>query len=1065
MIRRKVVRKPQLELLEDRTVPATLVNPQLVTFQDQDGDLAQIVFSKPVLNPSLIESIVQFEGGFSAGNNSLKQQLDAINVSGLDAASALGLHVTVKVTKKSLGGDGQVHVRNIISSGQSLGDIRISGDLGQFSLNSPLDQFQAAKSLQVHTLGRFGPYGGSTYLESALTGRMELLKVSGDSAGSIFVYAQAGDNQTIRQLQIGGSLRGHLRTFDSGINQISIKGNLDGSETIPSYVNPIDAPGSLIISGQVSSISLGGSILGGSITSSGNLSVLYQGDGFAVNQLQIGKDVVGNGESSGRISISGSTGQFTLKGSILGGDGLNSGRVQLATTNVLLLEKNIMGGAGNNSGVLQVDSFEGFLSLSVTIRGMVQGGSGDNSGSVLFHGQLNKAQIGQIRGGTGIFSGRVAFQEGLPALSVGSITGGEGDYSGSLSSGIFAQQVLINPVITVNGTISGGLGNQSGKIEIMGAGARFTLKGNLIGGTGTTSGFVHLYQSTDGETVAGTMSILGSIRGGTGTSSGTVVNSMTNTAVVLNGSVEGGAGYGSGQLNLDGYTDAITVKGHIVGGTGEYSGKLDKGGIGISSKPQLLQILGNVIGGSGANSGQVIQRTPLDRFSLGGSILGGAGSSAGLVDLMQGSKHSSLTSITGGDGVTSGSLYVSSLNAQAIQKQQVSIKGSVRGGSQYYSGSVQIQGNGTQLRISGSVQGGTGERSATVKLLPANDPSSEKSSIWIGGAVIGQAPFSGYINSEVPLSQLTITGNLLGGSGHFSGYVHLENELTLGLMGKSILGGAGENSGSIASFNFPIQELRITGNIQGSTGNYSGVAYASSIESATIAGSVIGGSGSSAGGVQAGQRLGTIKILKDLTSGAYVSVTGSQGDRILQSLQIGGSIISSTVFSQGIIGSVLVKRSITGTENARSWVYAYGRELEDGIPFGTHTIGSITVGMDVQHAGLLAGFFYYLPDQVASLGSITVSRNWIDSAIVAGYHPGSDNELGTDDDTRIDPNRASFIDQVFIKGKILGQASSGMVIQAGEIKSVRVGTATIPLQSGAYNDDVVLSALLRIWEP
>src|SRR5829696_1892052 len=53
----------RLERLESRDVPATLVSPTTVTYQDADGDHVRVTLSKPLLTPDTVNGAFQFDVG------------------------------------------------------------------------------------------------------------------------------------------------------------------------------------------------------------------------------------------------------------------------------------------------------------------------------------------------------------------------------------------------------------------------------------------------------------------------------------------------------------------------------------------------------------------------------------------------------------------------------------------------------------------------------------------------------------------------------------------------------------------------------------------------------------------------------------------------------------------------------------------------------------------------------------------------------------------------------------------------------------------------------------------
>src|SRR4051812_35727143 len=94
----------QVEALEGRLVPATLVSPTVLTYQDVDGDTVTVRISKPVLNSGNVNQV------FTFGSNSAQQQLQAINL----PATAAGAAVTVTAVRSAAnGGNGFANVGRV----------------------------------------------------------------------------------------------------------------------------------------------------------------------------------------------------------------------------------------------------------------------------------------------------------------------------------------------------------------------------------------------------------------------------------------------------------------------------------------------------------------------------------------------------------------------------------------------------------------------------------------------------------------------------------------------------------------------------------------------------------------------------------------------------------------------------------------------------------------------------------------------------------------------------------------------------------------------------------------
>src|SRR5262245_47606157 len=96
-----------VECLELRDVPATLVSPTTVTYQDVDGDNVVVRLSKPLLTAVNVDNVFTFAGGTPVnGDNTTKQQLQLIDLANLGPTAA-GIGMTTVATPSPVnGGDG-----------------------------------------------------------------------------------------------------------------------------------------------------------------------------------------------------------------------------------------------------------------------------------------------------------------------------------------------------------------------------------------------------------------------------------------------------------------------------------------------------------------------------------------------------------------------------------------------------------------------------------------------------------------------------------------------------------------------------------------------------------------------------------------------------------------------------------------------------------------------------------------------------------------------------------------------------------------------------------------------
>src|SRR5262249_1078392 len=142
-----------LEHLEHRYAPATLLGPSKLSYQDKDGDKATVTFSKPILNAGNVNDVFKFDVGDAKSGNAAKQQLQKIILK--DVAGAAGTKITVKATKAN-GGDGFANVGEINADFLDLDAVFIQGDLGRIRAGHGNSATSGLKGLTVQSLGLFG---------------------------------------------------------------------------------------------------------------------------------------------------------------------------------------------------------------------------------------------------------------------------------------------------------------------------------------------------------------------------------------------------------------------------------------------------------------------------------------------------------------------------------------------------------------------------------------------------------------------------------------------------------------------------------------------------------------------------------------------------------------------------------------------------------------------------------------------------------------------------------------------------------------------------------------------
>lgn len=364
--------RPAIEVLEDRQVPARLVNPGTLIFRDIDGDLAQVRFSRPILTPAVVNDIFQFSTGNVDGDTSTPQQLQSIRlVSILPYAAYQGTDLTVSALAGSWG-DRQVNVGSLIATG--MGRINIQGDLGNLQAGFTPGVFNdfMLDTLTVRSMGR---YGLSTQDPSTATsvsniyGQVNQFIVEGDVNRVQLNFYGSQDIQAaplVGRIRIGGSLIGGSEAGPSIYSFVSIKQLVIGGDV---RGGSGEQSGTIYSLFGVRDITVRGSLLG----STGGLSAAII-SGTSVNRIQIGHDVRG-GEGAHSASIQ------------IGSDFLPN--LVYASLSSLEIGGSIIVGAGVNSAALRTSLHFGTIRVGGSILGRA-----DNPHDMLALGKDNQAVLG-----------------------------------------------------------------------------------------------------------------------------------------------------------------------------------------------------------------------------------------------------------------------------------------------------------------------------------------------------------------------------------------------------------------------------------------------------------------------------------------------------------------------------------------------------------------------------------------------------------------------------------------------------------------------------------------------
>ena len=276
----------------------------------------------------------------------------------------------------------------------------------------------------------------------------------------------------------------------------------------------------------------------------------------------------------------------------------------------------------------------------------------------------------------------------------------------------------------------------------------------------------------------------------------------------------------------------------------------------------------------------------------------------------------------------------------------------------------------------------------------------------------GQITFTGKINSFV-------AGSIIGGDGPQSGAVigNLNNSArptaikSVHVLG-SVIGGGGTDSGEIAAYR--LSSVRIEGDvIGGANGIESGfILGRSSLGRVEIAGSLIGGGQTSAGGIFTNGNVKLVQIGQDITGGDGISSANISAANIKR-VQIGGDLTGGSTTESGeiIVSGSIRNLSITGDVNGGDGSFSGGI-------FASNTIRSLSIGGDLSGGG------------GASSGRVFAGS-------IANLSIGGDVQGGSEADSG--EVLAGLLGTVQIGGDVQGGGSNF----AGSILAARIGNLTL----------------------
>jgi hypothetical protein len=585
-------------MLDDRWAPATLVSPTQVTYQDLDGDMVRVTFSKPILtSPAVANGVFSFATGSVDNSNAAVQQLWEIDLT--SAAGAGGTDITIGVDEPAIGGDGKVHVGFINAEGRDLGRLTVAGDLGRIRAGNDTLSTPALRALLVDSIGVkfFNTQPPGSDLHSILNGPVGKIVTTGNIVDA--AISVTSENGRLGLLQIGGSLlgggashRGYVLAHKS-IGTVRVDGNIvGGAGVLSGFLGAVTGFGD---------ITIGGSLTGGSGRFTGRIET-----GGGIRSVTIGGNVSGaSGLYSGSISARGNIGAVAVSGSLIGGAGSESGRINSSEKIANLL----IGGDvdGTSTGGEDAGSIVANKIGRALVGGDVIGGGKADSGQVFARGRISSVTVnGSVVGGARENSGGLYGMGSIGMVTInGSLVDGDGDQAGW----IFSRGSI--GAVNITGQILGGsLVSEFGNLGSVSVGAIVGFPGQrvLISAGGLT-----------GDPLAGIgrLSVLGSIHhadilaGYRGESFATLHLSNINVRV--------------GRVDVGGNWIASNLVAGIARGADGHFGTADDGNSGFESNGVVSRIGSITIGGlvngtttTGDHFGIVAER--VGKLSIGGNL-------------------------------------------------------------------------------------------------------------------------------------------------------------------------------------------------------------------------------------------------------------------------------------------------------------------------------------------------------------------------------------------------------------------------------------------------------------
>lgn len=324
--------------------------------------------------------------------------------------------------------------------------------------------------------------------------------------------------------------------------------------------------------------------------------------------------------------------------------------------------------------------------------------------------------------------------------------------------------------------------------------------------------------------------------------------------------------------------------------------------------------------------------------------------------------------------------------------------------------------------------------------------------VIVGGSIFGGTENeTGYIASNNLMGTVLVKGSIFGGTQYDTGYIAGYGGMGATTVKGSIVSGvvvdpATDAYSGCLYTNGNMGALVIGGNLIGGGSNFSGNVYVGgTLKSVTVAGSLKGGGGAASGGISVQTGIGNATVTGDLLGGAgnFSGSIATYSNGSIGNVTVGGSVIGSGNAYTGIISDLqLGVVKITG-EVANSRISADGGT---GSPAALLAIKSLSIGLGVQNAQILAGYGYNdvaASNANATLGPVTIGGSFVTSNMKAGGMGAITIKGSLDGRGAAAPNgifSLGVIGNLNLGGSLYG----GTVVKAGIVESAgAMGTVTI----------------------